>query len=268
MNDLSTLTIEEFFFNVPLYSSITITDNNVEIIEKILKSSETLEGYNSLKQKQTTFNNVTYWGNYSQSLENFKSHGGIKELELKCKRYDTIFSFFILFDTTQNTITKIGQYPSVADLHINEIKKYNKLLGPDKLREFTRAMGLAANGVGIGSFVYLRRIFEFLISKAKDDGIKNSDIDEESFNKLRMDDKIDALKNYLPDFLVENRKMYSILSKGIHKLNEDECLQYFEPLRVGIEIILDEKLDEQKKRSKIAEAKKKISSMLGKEKSK
>ena len=40
------------------------------------------------------------------------------------------------------------------------IKQYDKELRKPDLKEFTRAIGLAANGVGIGSFVYLRRIFE------------------------------------------------------------------------------------------------------------
>lgn len=51
-------------------------------------------------------------------------------------------------------------------LNINQIRKYDKVLSGERLKEFTRASGLAANGVGIGSFVYLRRIFEELIGEA------------------------------------------------------------------------------------------------------
>lgn len=82
-----------------------------------------------------------------------------------------------------------------------------------------------------------------------------------------MEEKIENLSKYLSEFLVENKKMYSILSKGIHELEEDECLQHFDTLRVGIEIILDETLDELKRKSKIAEAKKKLSAIVSNEKS-
>ena len=150
-------------------------------------------------------------------------------------------------------------------MHTGEIRQYKKLLSKNKLREFTRAMGLAANGVGIGSFVYLRRIFESLIDETKEIAIKNSEITNEDFQKHRMDEKIEKLSKHLPVFLVENRNLYSILSKGIHELEEDECLKYFDTMRVGIEIILDEKLEEQKKKTKISEARKKISTILGKE---
>jgi hypothetical protein len=35
-----------------------------------------------------------------------------------------------------------------------------------RYKKFTKGLGLAAHGVGIGSFVYLRRIFENLIEEA------------------------------------------------------------------------------------------------------
>ena len=44
------------------------------------------------------------------------------------------------------------------------------------MREFTKAIGLAANGVGIGSFVYLRRIFENLVFQAFDEAKKEPSV--------------------------------------------------------------------------------------------
>ena len=41
------------------------------------------------------------------------------------------------------------------------------------------------------------------------------------------------------------------MSKDIHELNEDTCLNHFDALRVGIEIILDEKLEELKRVEKM-----------------
>lgn len=78
-----------------------------------------------------------------------------------------------------------------------------------------------------------------------------------------MEEKIELLKSYLPPFLVENKTLYSILSLGIHELDEQNCLAHFDTLRVGIEIILDEQLDEFKKKEKIREAKKKLNELRG-----
>ena len=246
------MTKQEFFFNTPIYTPIEI---DTKIIQDILNSKEEFDGYNPWKKVESTFvvDSDTY-------LLFFRS-GGYNTIDVRCKRTDSIFRYYVLWNPKKQIIIKIGQYPSIADFHISEIKQYKKLLSTDKLKEFTRAIGLAANGVGIGSFVYLRRIFESLIEDAytmcKNDGT----VDEENYKKSRMDQKIGLLSTHLPDFLVENKSMYSILSKGIHELDEETCLIHFDSLRVGIEIILDEKLDELKKKEKIELAKKKLMSI-------
>jgi hypothetical protein len=119
---------------------------------------------------------------------------------------------------------------------------------------------LAANGVGIGSFVYLRRIFEDLVGEAYLEGLKEGKITKDQY-KGRVDDKIELLKAYLPDFLVKHKQIYSILSLGIHELSEDVCLQHFEAVKAGIELILDEKLVKKEKALKLEEASKKISAI-------
>jgi hypothetical protein len=48
---------------------------------------------------------------------------------------------------------KVGQYPSIANLHISRFKDFTKVISKEKIKEVTRGIGLAANGVGIGSFV-------------------------------------------------------------------------------------------------------------------
>jgi hypothetical protein len=112
------------------------------------------------------------------------------------------------------------------------------------MREFTKAIGLAANGIGIGSFVYLRRIFEHLVSEAFEKAkSENDEFDVDAFSKAKMNNKIQMLSGYLPDFLVENYSIYGILSKGIHELSEEDCKSYFSILRESIELVLDEKLE-------------------------
>ncbi len=135
-----------------------------------------------------------------------------------------------------------------------EVKIYKKILekelGKDKFQEFTKAIGLYSHGVGIGSFVYLRRIFEVFIYQAKDEALSNNDIQEEDFINARMVDKIDLLKEYLPEVIVENKILYGFVSKGVHELSEKECKEYFSIIKDGIELILDEKIAKRKAQDK------------------
>ena len=48
----------------------------------------------------------------------------------------------------KKVLTKIGQYPSIADLSVAELKKYQKVLQADDYRELSRAIGLASHGIG------------------------------------------------------------------------------------------------------------------------
>ena len=89
--------------------------------------------------------------------------------------------------------------------------------------------------------------------------------DEELYSRSRVEERILILSPELPGFLVENRKLYGILSKGIHELSEDECLSYFDVVKTGIEIILNEILRKKEHEEKLTIAKKaieKITQML------
>jgi hypothetical protein len=155
-------------------------------------------------------------------------------------------------------VQKVGQYPSVADLHSAKMKRYRKVLSSEDYRELNRAVGLAAHGVGIGAFVYLRRIFECLIEEAHQIARHDSAWDEDLFLRSRMPEKIVLLASHLPSFLVENKSLYSLLSKGLHDLSEDECLQFFSVTQLGIELILEERIATKEKNEKIEQVTKDI----------
>lgn len=255
------MTIEEFFFDIPIYTKIEINETNLRTFREITDSSLRAEfiGFNPLNKVESTFNVIT--DIQGTTSDKYTLNGGIETIKIKCKRTDQIFWYFLLYNPERKILMKIGQFPSVADFHISEIKQYKKLISDEKLKEFTKAIGLAANGVGIGSFVYLRRIFEYLILEAFEKAKSEGEVTDVDFQKARMDEKINLLHSYLPSFLVENKTMYSILSLGIHELDEQTCLAHFDTLRVGIEIILDEKLEELKKKEKIEIAKQKLAGL-------
>ena len=132
------------------------------------------------------------------------------------------------------------------------------MLSKDLYSDLARGIGLASHDVGIGAYVYLRRVFERLVELAHVAAMKDTGWDEDSYIRMRMTDKVSALKNHLPSFLVSHPEMYSLLSKGLHELSEEECLAHFSALRVGIELILDQKIEEDARAQKIAQASKAI----------
>lgn len=259
--------LEKFFFDTPIYTRINLEDSDINKDEfsalfhtSSSSSFQHVEGYNPWRKAPSTFR-ITRTLSYSNN--NILNFGGYGNVIVTCKRYNDEFNFYIYWNPQAQFIMKIGQYPTVADYHLGEVKQYKKVIPEEKLKELTRAIGLAANGVGIGSYVYLRRIFEHLIAEAFEKAKSENAISEADYQQARVDQRIDLLSPYLPTFLVENKSMYSIISLGIHELDEQTCLAHFDTLRVGIELILDEKLDEQRKKDKIEEAKKNLSILKG-----
>jgi len=161
------------------------------------------------------------------------------ELKFQCARNHkhTTLIFYLL--TTETTIEKIGQYPSLVALLLDNTQKYKSVL-EKQYSEYKKAIGLNAHGIGIGTFVYMRRIIEKLILNEFDNSKTKLEISRPDFINLGFDKKIELLKDFLPDSLVNRKNIYGILSKGIHELDEDKCKELFPILKISIELILDD----------------------------
>lgn len=251
------MTTQQFIFDTPLYQKVEGEDAKQIIDDLSSLHLLKVDGYNAQRRLESTYtikyrptcgyNTYRWGGNSTHSTFEYTESWYVT---LECCRYGDNLDIMILLNAEDRSIMKIGQYPTIADVHIGQIQDYKGVLSKEELKEFTRAIGLAANGVGIGSFVYLRRIFENLIQSAYEKALKEDAIDKEQYAKGRMKDKIALLHDYLPETLIENKDVYGILSKGIHELSEKDCLLYFDVMRNGIEIILDDKLEQKRKEQK------------------
>jgi len=158
-------------------------------------------------------------------------------------------------------LEKVGQEPSMADLQMFDIEKYKKVLSSDSFRDFSMALGLHASGVGCGSLLYLRRIYETLIKNAQNKCSKLPEWNEEEYNKRRFNEKIEYLESLgekiIPDDLLDVKdKIYGWLSKGVHELSEQDSKELFPALKYSIELILDEQIAQKEKEDKLKELKK------------
>lgn len=188
-------------------------------------------------------------------LDDLLQELGTFERIFNCPRpnSDITHSQIYFFQVKNQKLIKIGQNPSLADIEIRNIQKY-KLLDENIYQELNRAVGLSSHGIGVGSFVYLRRIIErHIVYPILQKLLESQIITQDNVLNSDFKGKIELAKNDLPQFLVENKKIYSILSKGIHELEEQECRDFFPILKASIEIILDERIEqiEREKKNKI-----------------
>lgn len=173
------------------------------------------------------------------------------------------------FAVRDNSIVKVGQVPSSADQDLPQAKKYSSILGKQYYAELKRAIGLYSHKVGIGSFVYLRRIIEKLVYDAFKDAEAAGSLTYEQFEthasgkrRNTVEEKIKLLKGFLPELITENTKIYGIVSKGIHELSEEECMKYFPILKGGIIMILDEIAAKKEKEKSEAEYREALGSIV------
>lgn len=231
--------IENFFFKTPLYESIKLTEVRVSLL---VDADMKVDGYCSRCEERRTFT-----GNGLRNLpNNFQANESeaFSTYYLRCTRYNHHRLVFYIY-ISKTDFQKIGQHPSFGDIAIDESKTYSKLLDKADIGEFHKAIGLAAHGVGIGSYVYLRRIFERLIWKRFAEFKDAEGWDETTFRRTPMKEKIELLKNHLPEFLVKNSRIYAIMSLGVHELSETDCLAFFPVLKQSTIWILEQ--DKKKK---------------------
>lgn len=157
-------------------------------------------------------------------------------------------------------LIKIGQYPSIATLSFSELDEYRHVMDDAVRKEFGTALGLFANGVGIGAYTYLRRIFETIITKASETAIDEGFIEKDAFKNARVNEKIDMIRDELPETIVDNPVLYGIISKGIHELSEEECIEYFPVMKDSILLILNQ----WEKKRKENETKKRLNATISK----
>jgi hypothetical protein len=234
---------QEFLIDIPIYKGVDVKLYSYEYSHKIEYPDAAIDAFCIECGLSSVFNadNPPITNrNFDRYKENFEKDKDF-DVILRCSR-NSNHEMRFYFAQRNGILMKVGQLPSIADLLEHRVGKYRNILG-DKYIELTRAIGLASHGIGIGSYVYLRRVFERLIEEAYErakDTISKTPIE---FQQLPMQEKIKLLKEYLPKILVSNSNVYSILSKGIHDLGEDECLDNYSVIEKAIELILDEEIE-------------------------
>ena len=242
--------ISDLILKLPLYREIALTIDSLPWMRALRYSKNKFDAPCRQCGRERTFEGGSrFTGNLSSTMG---LGDGDFSTEFECG-WDSDHTITCWFRVSNMTLTKVGQSPSLADIASAELSsQFRKVLGHERARELARATGLMANGIGIGSFVYLRRVFEGVL----EDHRKAAETDGEpipNYLELRVDERIQALQKRLPPFLVKHRKLYGILSIAVHELDEQTCLKFFPIVREAIFLILQQDVEAATRRAKESE---------------
>lgn len=255
---------QEIIVDAPLYKEFDLTGVSNEDFAQFVLGSGSVDAYCIECEKMSVFSLGGVGYSIDEKAKQIPKYG-IIPIKAVCARRAEKHSgkcpgeLHVCFYRDGDKMTKIGQYPSKADLDFGSLDPiFSKELERELRSELGRAVGLRAHGIGIGSFVYLRRIFEKLIGEAHTSAKSDSQWDESAYEKARVPERIKMLRSHLPNRLVENAQMYGILSKGVHDLSEEECLHYFAIVQKGILMILKERHEEREHQNLVKDLKQQV----------
>lgn len=289
---MKTIDLSDFFLNKGLYDPIEFDRGNLKVLVNTLlyfdytediKFSPSLNCYCVKCDKEVTFKSknshdslesiiYSYRQVYNENSnfpEQLKINNFINELlgygmffrEFQCPHVlDDSHNIIFILKLVDNKIIKIGQNPTFNDLNKSDLKKIRKYK-PEIYSELNKALGLFSHGIGVGSYVYLRRILEKHIVNPKFQIKLNNEPNKNLFNNYHFDDKVKFLGNDISEFLSFNSKLYGFISKGIHELEEDECINYFPLIYQTIIMILEEEIDIEERLKKKSQIQKELNKL-------
>lgn len=263
------MNIEEIIFDSPLYSR---WKRNVEIEEdrevKVYNLDYLISSFKSRVDRYctkcgkhrifaadqnvfdvTNIRNIHYPEKIEDKPSFFKSFRCSSDPDHKI-----LYSFIVEGDE----VIKISEFPSKYESVKDTFNDYKKVLEKEKITELSKASQLESFGYAIASLLYYRRIFEGIILKTFSESAIENKITEEEFRHKRMNEKIEYIADYLPEYFKENAHMYGVLSKGVHELEEDECRKYLPIVKTIIFFSLDEAVEKRNKEIRKAEMTKKL----------
>jgi hypothetical protein len=163
-----------------------------------------------------------------------------------CQKTEKIYSLAVKLDEdAQPTgeLYKLGEHPTYGP---PTPPKLVKMIGPDR-DTFLKGRRCENQGLGIGAFIYYRRVVENQKNRILNEIIKVSeslsasperiDILKKAVEETQFSKALDMAKGAIPESLLINghspiQLLHSALSEGVHALSDEECLELASSVRV------------------------------------
>ena len=162
-----------------------------------------------------------------------------------CKNSTKVYSLAVILDETElsrGMCYKFGEFPEYGPLVPSRLIK---LIGPDK-DIFLKGRKCENQGLGIGAFVYYRRVVENQKNRILGEIIKvfekisvpqeKIDTLQTAINETQFRKALEMAKDVMPESLLMNGHspillLHRALSQGVHDLSDEECLELASTVR-------------------------------------
>lgn len=163
-----------------------------------------------------------------------------------CQQVDKIFSLAAKIDQDAKPTGECYKFGELPTYGPPTPSKLMKLIGPDR-DEFLKGRRCENQGLGVGAFIYYRRVVENqkdrilgeIIKVANKIGTSKANIKtlEEAIKETQFTVALDMAKGAIPESLLINghspiKLLHSALSEGVHALTDEQCLEMASSVRV------------------------------------
>jgi hypothetical protein len=227
----------------PLYQQVEYSDSSQTRLKP-----ETISLFCSRCDKETT------WETYAYPGTNYRNGFGDSQYTCRNCREARIQYYYYWGDGDGGRIIffKFGQWPAMEERIPNELRKN---LDRSSLALYYRSLRCRNQGLGLGSLAYLRRVVEdkinlvldMIAEEAGNIGFAAEDIAKVKDVKDRglFKDKIALASAILPPSLRPGGHnpidaLHDLVSDGVHRRSEDECVEIFDRVRFVFEYLFSE----------------------------
>jgi len=174
------------------------------------------------------------------------------EYLFKCtKNKEHIYTMYITVIQRRNIfeVVKTGQYPNKEDIQGFDFDEYKKVLEKyDIYKDYKNAYVCNCHNFSVASYAYIRRVFEKIL-------VSFIEVKKEKTGKEPKDNKVENKIKFTSDMFCDDIRplltmLYSVLSKGVHQLSEEECKKYYDTLHAIIKMQLADMEAERQKEEK------------------
>ena len=185
-----------------------------------------------------------------------------------CLRTTKVYSFTAILDTNEEShgmCYKFGELPPYGQ---PVPPRLIKLIGPDR-DIFLKGRNCENQGLGIGAFTYYRRVVENqknrilaeIVKVSKKIGVPQDKIDtlREAIKETQFSKALEMAKDVMPESLLIDghspiRLLHHALSRGVHELSDEECLELASTVRLVLGELSERLSDILKDKAELTEA--------------
>ncbi len=240
---METLSQKEFLERVPPGAHVCVTDLEATERDGTVRVRVPEIELHCAQCGGQRFFAPTEKGNYIGNREPFDSF--LNYICRNCRREAKTFAITALSnaETKKWTVSKYGEEPSFGP---PTPARAISLIGPDR-EQFLKGRRCENQGLGVGAFVYYRRVVENQKGRIFDEIIRVSGhlgVDPEFIKEIEVAKKeiqftkaVESIKQALPQSLLVNgfnplTLLHSALSSGVHELSDEQCLELAGSIRV------------------------------------